>query len=83
MRISVRTAGNLAKYLPPGARAGQAELNVAADTTLSALFTLLRLPDDRSYLTSVNDELVTGDAQATLALQPGDRVMLMPLLKGG
>ena len=83
MRIVVRSAGNIGKYLPPGTKAGEATLTLSPEATLSTLLNQLPLPGDRSYLISVNDTLVRADSYAAYRLNDGDKVTLMPPLKGG
>ena len=56
MRITVKTAGLLGKYLPAGSRANLAELDIAEGATPIDVMRTLGMPEDRTYLVVLNGE---------------------------
>ena len=82
MRILVRTAGLLGKYLPPGPVRNRAEIDVPRGSTISDLMTRLGLPE-ASYLVTLNGMAVPAAERGTRELSQDDNLALMPPLKGG
>ena len=82
MKISLKTAGNLGKYLPAGSRGSLAELEVAEDATPSDVMAQLGLPEG-NYLVVLNGENVPKAERASRRLTKGDQLSVMPPLKGG
>ena len=86
MKVTVRGAGLISEQLK---RAGRANADGSVDVTLpdgayiAALLKQLKLPDDRGYLVSVNNTMVSASQFGEHALASGDDVMVMPPLKGG
>ncbi|MCH9020200.1 MAG: hypothetical protein IIA73_07540, partial [Proteobacteria bacterium] len=50
MKITIKTAGLLGKYLPPGSAGNDAELEVAEGATPRDVIAQLGMPLDASYL---------------------------------
>ena len=83
MRITVKTAGLLGKYLPDGAEGNQAPLEVPDGATPVQVMERLGVPLERSYLISLNGSAVPKAARETTTLSEGDTLAIMPPLKGG
>ena len=83
MRISVRTAGNLGKYLPAGSEQNRADLEVADGATPIDVLGQLGMPLDGSYLISVNGTAVNKAARPEHKLAENDDLAIMPPLRGG
>ena len=83
MRITVRTAGLLGEYLPPGSTRNRAELDVTDAVTPRDVIVLLGMPENDRYLVSLNGELVTEKRRTEVILADGDELSIMPPLKGG
>ena len=82
MKITVKTAGNLGKYLPPGSTGNLAKLEVAAGATPADVMSQLGLPEG-SYLVVLNGSSVPKAERASLQLADNDNLAIMPPLKGG
>ncbi len=82
MRISVRTAGLLGRYLPPGS-ANQAAIDVAEGATALDVIAQLGMPTAASYLVTLNGQSLPRADRETRALTAGDDLAIMPPLKGG
>ena len=78
MRLHLKAAGTIGHHLP-----STGHIDVADGMTIAALIAYLKLPDDRGYLVSVNNEMVSPTRYGQHALRAGDEIMLMPPLKGG
>jgi molybdopterin converting factor small subunit len=79
VRVAVRLFANLADYLPPTGRDGEATLELPDAATLGELIARLAIPDTLPRLTLVNGE----DAGPDRRLAPGDVVSIFPPLAGG
>jgi molybdopterin converting factor small subunit len=77
--IEVRLFANLARYLPPDARAGVARLDVPDGATVDEVRRRLAIPDELPGLFLVNGREVGGDRP----LRPGDVLTIIPPLAGG
>lgn len=82
MKILVRTAGLLGKYLPPGPAKNRAEIDVPRGSTITDVMKRLGFPDG-SYLVTLNGMAVPTAERGTRELGDGDNLALMPPLKGG
>ena len=83
MRITFKTAGILAKYLPAGTKGLAAPLDVAEDATARDVMAQLGLPMAERYLVALNGALVPSAERAAKRLAEGDELAIMPPLKGG
>lgn len=83
MKITVKLVGALAKFAPAGESGGESVLDVESDVTPRRLLELLALPESQPYLVSVNQEVVPSANLDSRPLAEGDRVSIMPPLKGG
>jgi sulfur carrier protein ThiS len=82
MKITVKTAGNLGKYLPPGSAGNRAELEVAEGATPAEVMARLGLPEG-SYLVILNGSSLPKAERGSRALAEADTLAIMPPLKGG
>ena len=83
MKILFKTGGMLVEHLPTGGSGGSAELEVADDATPLDVMRQLRMPLDDNYLISLNGEVVVTSERSSRGLKEGDRLAIMPPLKGG
>ena len=83
MKIQVRSAGMLAKYLPTGSVNNVTELEVAEAATPLDVIKQLGMPIDGQYFVALNGELVTKNECERRALAANDKLSIMPPLKGG
>ena len=83
MKIQVKTAGNLGKYLPPGAEGNLAEVEVAEGATPLDVIRQLGMPPEGSYLVVLNGASVPKAERETRPLAADDTLSIMPPLRGG
>ena len=83
MRINVKTAGILGKYLPPGSHGNAAALDIASDATPLDVIKLLGLPLGDRYLIALNGAVVPSAERGERRLVENDDLAIMPPLKGG
>ncbi len=83
MRITVKTAGLLGRYLPAGSRANLAELDIAEGATPIDVMRTLGMPEDRTYLVVLNGENLPKAQRPSTQLSEDDELAIMPPLKGG
>jgi thiamine biosynthesis protein ThiS len=81
MKVTLKMSGLMAK-LVPGSANGM-EVVLLDGSTISSLMTRLGLPGNETYLVIVNDSTVSEDKRATHKLSDGDRIAIVPPLKGG
>ncbi len=83
MKVTVKTAGNLGRYLPPGSAGNVAALDVSEGATPVDIIRRLGMPEDGSYLVVLNGTAVPKAERATCRLSDDDNLAIMPPLKGG
>ncbi len=83
MRISLKTAGNLGRYMPPGSSGNTAQLDIEEGATPVQVMDRLGMPAEGSYLVILNDTVVPKAERAGHVLQDGDRLAIVPPLRGG
>ncbi len=83
MRISLKTAGTLGRYMPPGSSGNTAQLDIEDGTTPVQVMDRLGMPAEGSYLVILNDTVVPKAERAECKLRDGDRLAIVPPLKGG
>ncbi|MGI9301275.1 MAG: sulfur carrier protein ThiS [Gammaproteobacteria bacterium] len=82
VRINIKTGGLLGKYLPPGGKRNQAELEVSEGATPVDVIRKLGMPDT-NYLVALNGEVVPVSERAERKLSENDQLSIMPPLRGG
>ncbi len=83
MKVTVKTAGNLGRYLPPGSAGNTAVLDVSEGDTPVDVMRRLGLPEDGSYLIVLNGTAVPKAERASRRLADDDSLAIMPPLRGG
>ena len=83
MIITVKTAGSLGRYLPEGSSGNQAEVEVPEDSNPSAVIGQLGFPAEGAYMVILNGKSVPKAERASTRLADGDKLAIMPPLKGG
>ncbi len=83
MRISLKTAGTLARYLPAGSSGNLAQLDIEEGATPAQVMDRLGMPGEGSYLVILNDTVVPKAERTERGLCEGDRLAIVPPLKGG
>lgn len=83
MRITLKTAGLLGKYLPPGSTRDEALLEVDDGASPLDVIAQLGMPDDANYLVTVNGAIVPPSERPAWRLAERDKLSIMPPLKGG
>ena len=83
MKISLKTAGLLGRYLPPGSAANSADLDVAQGATPIDVIKQLGMPLDGRYLVVLNGTSIPQGERSRRTLVESDNLVIMPPLKGG
>ena len=83
MKITLKTAGLLGRYLPPGSAANFADLDVAQGATPTDVIKQLGMPLDGRYLIVVNGTSIPQGERSSRVLAESDSLVIMPPLKGG
>ncbi len=83
MNITIRTAGLLGRYLPPGSAGNEASLEVASGSTPLDIMRRLELPESDRYLIMLNGQVVPAAQRPSVQLSDGDDLGIFPPLKGG
>ncbi|HUF44949.1 MAG TPA: MoaD/ThiS family protein [Aestuariivirgaceae bacterium] len=83
MNITVRTAGLLGRYLPPGSAGNEARIEVDSGSTPLDIMRRLELPEHDSYLVMLNGQVVPAATRPSIELSDGDDLGIFPPLKGG
>ncbi|MFQ5954998.1 MAG: MoaD/ThiS family protein [Kiloniellales bacterium] len=83
MKITIKTAGLLGRYLPPGSAGDTAELEVEPGATALDVMKQLRLPLEGSYLVVLNGTALPKRERARRPLSENDVLAIMPPLRGG
>ncbi|MCK5273298.1 MAG: MoaD/ThiS family protein [Alphaproteobacteria bacterium] len=81
MKVTVKMSGMIARIVPGSADG--IEVKLLDGATVSSLMTRLGLPGNETYLVIVNDSTVAKDRRGTHKLSDGDRIAIVPPLKGG
>ena len=83
MKIHFKTGGLFVEHLPADSDGNTAELDVAEGATPIDVMRQLGMPLEENYLVSLNGEVVVISERDTKVLAEGDRLAVMPPLKGG
>jgi sulfur carrier protein ThiS len=83
MRITFKTSGILVNHLPAGSAGNEIELDVADGAGPIDVIRQLGMPEDGAYLVILNGSTVPKAERAGTKLAEGDRLAVVPPLKGG
>jgi thiamine biosynthesis protein ThiS len=83
MRISLKVAGTIGRYLPAGSSGNTAQLDMAEGATPLQVMERLGMPPEGGYLVILNNTVVPKAERAERKLSDGDRLAIVPPLKGG
>ncbi|MGI9335514.1 MAG: sulfur carrier protein ThiS [Gammaproteobacteria bacterium] len=83
MKLEIKTGGLLGEYLPAGSGRNRAQIEIEAGATIDAVMRRLGFPENERYLTSLNGEIVPQAARSSTVVGDGDRLAILPPLKGG
>jgi sulfur carrier protein ThiS len=83
MDISVTLFGGLRHYLPAGSSFNKCTINIDDGSRLEALLNRLPIPPEKKYIVIINDEKVSREDYADIAIQTNDEIVLLPPIKGG
>ncbi len=73
-----------AGYMPKGFDPfGEADMDLAAGTTVANVMGKIDLPKEESYTSLVDGQPVLPDDRAGHALRDGDEITLLPAIQGG
>ncbi len=81
MKITVKMSGLIAQFVPGSADG--VEMSLIDGATVNSLMTRLGLPGEDAYLVIVNDSTVPKAKRSNHKLSDGDRIAIVPPLKGG
>jgi len=81
MQVTLKMSGLIARQVPGSADG--TTISLLNGTTVSGLMTRLGLPGDETFLVIVNDSTVPRDRHGTFELSDGDRISIVPPLRGG
>ena len=83
MKVRVKLlspAGDMPKGFDPF---GEAEMDLAAGTTLADVMGRIDLPKEETYTSLVDGQPVVPEDRAGHALHDGDEITLLPAIQGG
>lgn len=83
MRLQLKLFATLAEFLPAGALANVAEIEVPAGTTPHQILDLYQVPRARAHLVLVNGVYVPPARRDTAVLNDGDALAIWPPVAGG
>ena len=83
MKINLKTAGSLGRYLPAGANGNLAEVEVTEGATPLDVMRQLGFPEEATYLVVLNGSSLPKAERGTVQLAEDDKLAIMPPLKGG
>ncbi len=83
MQVNVKLFGTLGKYLPEASAGNVTQIDIENSISIAKLIELLKLPADKPYIVSVNDNLVPASERQSYVVTESDNIKLIPSLKGG
>jgi len=83
MKITLRTASTLTRFLPADAEGERARLDVPDGATAADVMAQLGFPLDQPYLVTLNGASLPRAEHATRPLAEGDDLAVLPPLRGG
>jgi molybdopterin converting factor small subunit len=83
MRITLKLFATLGEFLPAGATANAAEVDVPDGASAHAVLDQFKVPRERAHLVMVNGIYLDARARDGRALQAGDALAIWPPVAGG
>ncbi len=83
MKINVKAATALRKYLPDGAVAGKIEIEVENESTPADVIRLLEIPESQRLMVIVDGEMVTRTELGSKILTDSQTLSLNPPIQAG
>ena len=83
MKVKVKLFALLDKYLPPGAKDNQAEIEVADGATAATIISQLNLPQELCHLVLVNGSYLQPGERESRPLTSEDVLAIWPPIAGG
>ena len=83
MEVTVKLFATLGKYLPPNAAHNEAQMDVAAGTSVSQLLRQLHLPLELTHLVMINGIYIDPSDREHTTFSPGDELAVFPPIAGG
>ena len=83
MQIELKLYASLGEYLPPGARANAAKIEVEEAMTPNALIDRYRVPREQAHLVLLNGQFVPPEQRDQALIGDGDTLAVWPPVAGG
>jgi len=83
MKITLKLFASLGRYLPEGARANAAEVQVAEGASAHQVLDQFRVPREKAHLVMVNGVYLDAQARDEPRIKPGDALAVWPPVAGG
>lgn len=83
MRITLKCSGLILDDPPIGADGAGAEMDVAQDASVGVVLADLGLSPNEGHLVMIGEEVIVPSEIATRRLKAGDRLVILPPLRGG
>lgn len=83
MNITLKATGPMGRFLPAGSSGSLAEIAVAQDATAVDVMRQLGIPEEGSYLVSLNGTALPKAERGERKLAEGDTLAILPPLRGG
>ena len=83
MDVSVTLFGGLRHFLPAGSSFNKCTIKIDDGSRLEALLRLLPIPPEKKFIVIINDQKVSREDYADIAIKGDDEVVLLPPIKGG
>ena len=83
MKIIFKTSTPLKKHLPPSAKNNEASVTLGDGSTVLDSMNKLGFSAEENYLITLNGSIVTPSQRTETVLHEGDKLTILPPLKGG
>ena len=83
MQLNVKLVDFLGKFLPQDSTRNVTQIEINHSISIAKLIELLKLPADKPYIVSANDNLVPASERQSYVVTESDNIKIIPPLKGG
>lgn len=83
MKITLKLFASLGHYLPEGARANTAEVQVPDGASAHQVLDQFKVPREKAHLVMVNGVYLDAAARDQPRIKPGDALAVWPPVAGG